>query len=73
VASIKSYRIEIQALSEADGGGFIALAPELPGCMSDGETEQEAIENLHDAINQWIEEAHALGRPVPEPVFFAAA
>jgi antitoxin HicB len=39
----------------------------LPGCMSDGETAEEALANVRDAIAAWIEEARALGRPVPKP------
>ena len=33
------YNVEVERLSEADGGGFVAIVPDLPGCMSDGETE----------------------------------
>ncbi|WP_336057380.1 type II toxin-antitoxin system HicB family antitoxin [Nitratireductor sp. CH_MIT9313-5] len=61
------YRIEIQPLSLEDGGGFVAFAPDLPGCISDGATEHEAIDNLHDAIRDWIECAEQLGRAVPQP------
>jgi acyl-CoA dehydrogenase len=48
-------------------GGWLAEAPELPGCMSDGETPQQAVENLMDAITCWIEAAEEDGRPVPVP------
>jgi antitoxin HicB len=72
VRGIKDYRIEIAALSAEDGGGFVAIASDLPGCMTDGATQEEAIENLRDAITQWIEEARAMGRPVPEPAYYAA-
>jgi predicted RNase H-like HicB family nuclease len=65
-----AYRVEVQALSEEDGGGFIAFAPDLPGCISDGETQEDAIRNLRDAITQWIDEAHAMGREVPEPTVY---
>jgi antitoxin HicB len=61
------YRIVIEPLSEEDGGGFLATVPELPGCMSDGETDVEALENAHDAITCWIEEATRLGRQIPKP------
>lgn len=50
-----AYEIHIRPLSEEDGGGFLAEVPELPGCMSDGETPQEALENVFDAIRCWIE------------------
>jgi predicted RNase H-like HicB family nuclease len=57
----------IEPLSEDDGGGFFATVPDLPGCMSDGETPEEALLNVQDAIATWIEGALELGRPIPEP------
>lgn len=44
----------------------MATVPDLPGCMSDGETPQEALANVYDAIGCWIEGAEEMGRPVPE-------
>jgi antitoxin HicB len=61
------YRIVIEPLAPEDGGGFVATAPDLPGCMSDGETPEEALANVRDAVAAWIEEARALGRVVPRP------
>lgn len=61
------YPVIIAPLSEEDGGGFSAIVPDLPGCMSDGETPEEAIANVRDAIAAWIEAATDLGREVPEP------
>jgi predicted RNase H-like HicB family nuclease len=46
---------------------FIAEAPELPGCMADGETYQQALANLEAIIHEWIETARELGRAIPEP------
>jgi len=46
---------------------FIAEAPELPGCMADGETYQQALANLEVIIREWIETARELGRAIPEP------
>jgi predicted RNase H-like HicB family nuclease len=46
---------------------FIAEVPELPGCMADGETYQEALANAEVIIAEWIETAQELGRPVPQP------
>jgi len=46
-------------------GGSPAEVPDLPGCMSDGETPQEAVDNVMDAITCWIEAAEENGRPVP--------
>ena len=46
---------------------FIADVPELPGCAADGETYQEALANAEVVIDEWIETARELGRPVPKP------
>jgi len=61
------YRISLRPLSTAEGGGWLAEVPDLPGCMSDGETPQQAVENVMDAITCWIEAAEEDGRPVPVP------
>ncbi|WP_434721439.1 type II toxin-antitoxin system HicB family antitoxin [Mesorhizobium sp. RIZ17] len=61
------YPVVIAPLSTEDGGGFSAYVPDLPGCMSDGETPEEAIANVQDAIAAWIEAANELGRSVPRP------
>jgi antitoxin HicB len=61
------YPVLIEPLARKDGGGFVATAPDLPGCMSDGETPEDALAHVRDAITAWIEEARALGRPVPKP------
>lgn len=46
---------------------FVAEAPELPGCMAHGETEELALKNIKDAIQLWIDTAREFGDPVPEP------
>jgi antitoxin HicB len=61
------YPVLIEPLSVEDGGGFLATVPDLPGCMSDGETPQEAITNVQDAIIAWIEAARDLGHEIPRP------
>lgn len=62
-----SYPVVVAPLSEEDGGGFLAIVPDLPGCMSDGETPEEAIVNVRDAIICWAEAAEDMGRPIPPP------
>ena len=46
---------------------FIADVPELPGCMADGETYQQALANVEVIIREWIETALSLGRNIPKP------
>ncbi|MBW4651669.1 MAG: type II toxin-antitoxin system HicB family antitoxin [Kaiparowitsia implicata GSE-PSE-MK54-09C] len=52
--------------SEADGA-FIVEVPELSGCMADGGSYQEALMNAEVVMQEWIETAQALGKPIPEP------
>jgi len=47
--------------------GFIAVAPDLPGCSAFGESQHEALTELQSAIAAWIEAARAAGNPIPEP------
>jgi antitoxin HicB len=61
------YAVLIEPLSDEDGGGFLATVPDLPGCMSDGETREAAAHNIEDAIASWLDEAEALGRDIPQP------
>jgi predicted RNase H-like HicB family nuclease len=46
---------------------YIVEVPELPGCMADGNSYQEAVLNAEQVINEWIETAKELGRSIPEP------
>ena len=46
---------------------FIAEVPELPGCAADGETYQEALDNVQVIIREWVETAKELGREIPDP------
>jgi predicted RNase H-like HicB family nuclease len=46
---------------------FVVEVPELAGCMADGATYQEAVTNAQLVIEQWLETARELGRPIPEP------
>ena len=68
-----AYKIVIEPLSKADGGGFLATVPELPGCMSDGETRAEALANVEDAIATWIHSAQKMGHTIPKPHLYRAA
>lgn len=46
---------------------FLVEVPELPGCMADGSTYQEAVSNAETVIAEWIATAEELGRPIPTP------
>jgi antitoxin HicB len=61
------YPVVVEPLPIEDGGGFVATVPDLPGCMSDGSTPEEALTNVQDAIATWIEAAKDLGHDVPRP------
>jgi predicted RNase H-like HicB family nuclease len=66
------YSILLTPLSDEDGGGWLAEIPLLPGCMSDGETQAEALLMIEDAKRGWIESALVHGDPVPEPELHTA-
>ena len=63
------YPFTVRRLSREDGGGYLAEAFDLIGCIADGETVDEAIHELEDAIQSWIATAQELGRPIPLPSF----
>ncbi len=62
-----AYPAFIIPLDDEDGGGWAAEIPDLPGCMSDGRTPEEALRNIADAQEAWIETARSRGREVPSP------
>ncbi|HEY4980821.1 MAG TPA: type II toxin-antitoxin system HicB family antitoxin [Pseudolabrys sp.] len=61
------YAVRIELLAESDGGGYLATVPDLPGCVSDGETPEEALKNVQEAIASWIEAAKEWKQDVPKP------
>jgi predicted RNase H-like HicB family nuclease len=62
-----TLRYEIILYWSEEDQAFIAEVPELPGCAADGETYQEALQNVEVIMQEWIETAEELGRPIPEP------
>ena len=62
---MKKYEVIIYWSDEDEV--FIAEVPELSGCMADGTTYQEALANAEVVIQEWIETAKELGRPIPVP------
>jgi antitoxin HicB len=65
--AVEKYRVYVEPLQERLGGGFVAYAPQLKGCVSDGATPVEALHNIYDAIACWLEGAMDRGETVPEP------
>ncbi len=61
------YPIVVLPLGRENGGGYVAYAKDLPGCLSDGQTPAEALSELRKAIEEWIAEAVRLGKDVPLP------
>ena len=60
-------RYEVIIYWSNEDQAFIAEVPELPGCAADGATYQEALANVEVVIQEWIETAKELKRPIPEP------
>lgn len=60
-------RYEIMIYWSQEDEAFIAEVPELPGCIADGSTYKEAIDNAEVVILEWIETAKELGRSIPKP------
>ncbi len=60
-------RYELIIYWSTDDNAFVVEVPELPGCMADGNTYQEAVTNAEQVIQEWIETARSLGRDIPTP------
>src|SRR6266567_1784062 len=67
VTAADEYAILVEPLADADGGGWLASVPALPGCMGDGETREAALAYVQNAIAEWKDAARQLGRDVPGP------
>jgi predicted RNase H-like HicB family nuclease len=59
------YRVEL--IPDKEDGGFVALIPDLPGCLSQGETEETALKNIEEAKELWIETTLKDGQEIPLP------
>ena len=60
-------KYEIIIYWSKDDGVFVAEVPELPGCLADGKSHQEALKNVETVIQEWVDTAKSLGRQVPKP------
>ena len=61
------YKYEIIVYWSEEDAAYIAEIPELPGCMADGVTYEEALKNAQVIIPDWIETAMSLGQEIPSP------
>ena len=59
------YKVVIYWSSEDEA--YIAEVPELAGCMADGATYFEALSNVQIIMEEWVQTATELGRPIPQP------
>ncbi len=60
-------RYELVIYWSEEDSAFIVEVPELPGCMADGQTYQEAVTNVEIVIQEWMDTAKELGRSIPPP------
>lgn len=65
----EAYTHIVSPLPADEGGGFLITFPDLPGCMSDGETEKEAVTNGRDAFESWVSARIDAGKAIPEPLY----
>ncbi|MDN5848135.1 MAG: type II toxin-antitoxin system HicB family antitoxin [Nitrococcus sp.] len=62
-----SIKYELIIYWSEEDQSFIVEVPELSGCMADGETYEQAVANVQQVIEEWMETARELGRSIPEP------
>jgi antitoxin HicB len=55
--AMTDHAIVVEPLAAADGGGWLARVPALPGCMGDGDTREAAIADARSAIAEWLDAA----------------
>ena len=63
----ESSRYELIIYWSKDDNAFVVEVPELPGCMADGATYEQALANVQTIIAEWIETARQIGRAIPAP------
>ena len=65
--SLDQYQFTVRPLSKEEGGGYLVEYPDIPGCMSDGETIADAIANSREALSDCMEVFRESGRKMPKP------
>ena len=61
------HKFEIILYWSVEDRAFVAEVPELPGCMAHGDSQEEALRHVNDAMQLWIDTAREFGDPIPEP------
>ena len=61
------YKYEIILYWSNEDGAFIAEVPELPGCMAHGDSQGDALKNVNEAMELWIDTAREFGDAIPQP------
>ena len=64
---LEMYKYELIIYWSDDDRRYVVEVPELPGCMADGKTYEDAVQNAQEIIFEWIETAEGLGREIPQP------
>ena len=62
MTNILSYKVVLEAAAE---GGYTVYVPSLPGCISEGDTYEEALRNIKEAIEGWVEVSKQFGDEIP--------
>ena len=70
--NLNKYQFTVRPLSKEEGGGYLVEYPDIPGCMSDGETIEEAVTNGRAALQDCLEVFRESGRRIPKPSIEAA-
>ena len=65
--TLDSYRLTVRKLSREEGGGYLAEYPDIPGCMSDGETIEEAVAKGREALRDCLAVFRETGREILKP------
>ena len=61
------FKYELIVYWSQEDNAFIVEVPELAGCMADGDTYEKAVSNAQRVIQEWIDIAEEIGKPIPEP------
>ena len=61
------HKYEIIIYWSNEDGVFVAEVPELPGCAAHGNSQEEALRNINQAMDLWLDTAREFGDPIPEP------